>query len=230
MTDSDPDSASDGTLPTTELCDRYAALYPGAATDVMDELGLADQTLDNAIGPVAPEMSVAGVAFPVVGRPNRSVDEEENVRNILRMLGEAPADSVLVYDTNDPQFSHIGELSVEALLARGCRGAVLDGGARDVGHILDSGFPTFTRHETPADAVPRWELLDWDVPAVVGGVRVEPGDVVLGDVDGVVVVPREHAVEVLERAEALVETEDEVRAAVREGTAPLDAYERFGRF
>jgi regulator of RNase E activity RraA len=224
MTDADPEPS------TAELCDRYAALYPGAATDVLDEMGLEDQTLDNRIGPLAPEMNVAGVAFPVVGRPNRSVDDEANIRTILRMLGEAPADSVLVYDTNDRQYSHIGELSVEALQVRGCRGAVLDGGARDVSHILETGFPTFTRHETPADAVPRWELIDWDVPAVVGGVRVEPGDVVLGDVDGVVVVPREHAVEVLERAEALAETENEVRAAVRDGVAPLDAYERFGRF
>jgi regulator of RNase E activity RraA len=217
-------------IPRTELCDRYADLYPGAVTDVLDDRGYDDQTLDVAIDPVDDQMTTAGIAYPCVGRPNRGVDEEANVRNILRMLGDAPEDGVLMYETNGRGAAHIGELSVECLLARGCRGAVLDGGARDLGHILQHDFPLFTRYRTPADAVPRWELLDWDTTAVVGGVAVSPGDVVVGDVDGVCVVPEAVAEDVLRAAEDLANTEDRVREAVRDGVDPVDAYEEYGVF
>lgn len=217
-------------IPTAELCDRYAELYPGAITDVLDDRGYEDQTLDYEINPLRDEMSLAGVAYPCVGRPNRGLDEEENIRNILKMLGGAPAESVVMYETNAKDSAHIGELSVECLMANGCRGAVLDGGVRDLDYILRNDFPLFTRYRTPADAVPRWEILDWDTDAVVGGVEVSPGDVVVGDVDGVVVVPREIATDVLREAEDLADTENHVRDAVRDGVHPLDAYEEYGVF
>lgn len=213
-----------------ELCDRYASLYTGAITDVLDEEGYEDRTLAPEIGPLTDDMHTAGVAYPCRGRPNRSVDPEANIRNMLRMLGDAPPNAVVVYETNDDTAAHIGELSVECLQAGDCRGAVVDGGARDLGHILDTGFPLFTRYRTPADAVPRWELLAWDEPAVVGGVEVEPGDIVVGDVDGAVAVPREIRVDVLREAEALADREDQVRDAVREGVHPLEAYDEHGVF
>jgi regulator of RNase E activity RraA len=217
-------------LDTGEMCDRYEQIYTGALTDVLDDFGLVDQTLDPSIAPLADDMRTAGVAYPVVGRPNCGIDGEENIRNILRMFGDAPADSVLMYDTNDDRSAHIGELSVTSLKARGCRGAVVDGGARDVAYILERDFPVFARYNTPADAVPRWEILEWGVETVVGGVEVAPGDVVVGDVDGVVVIPESHREEILREAETLVDTENEVRNAVRDGALPIDAYEEYGEF
>jgi len=217
-------------IPIPQLCDRYEALYPGAIADVLDDRGLTDQTLDRGITPIRAEMSFAGAAYPCIGRPNRSVDEEENVRAILQMLGDAPEHGVVMYETNARDSAQIGELSVECLLANDCRGAVLDGGARDLDHILENDFPLFTKYCTPADAVPRWEILDWDSEAVVGGVDVTPGDIVVGDVDGVVVVPESIAVEILREAEELADTENDVRAAVRDGVHPVDAYEEHGVF
>jgi regulator of RNase E activity RraA len=146
------------------------------------------------------------------------------------MLGEAPADSVAVYQSRDDEAAHLGELSTTALAAQGCRGAVVDGGVRDVRHILDQGFPVFTRYRTPADAPPRWRLAEWDVPVRIGDVEVRPGDVVVGDVDGVVCVPRDIREEVLLAAEKTVETETEVREAVTEGMDPLAAYDEYGEF
>jgi regulator of RNase E activity RraA len=78
--------------------------------------------------------------------------------------------------------------------------------------------------------VPRWRVSDWGQPITLGGVRVNLGDVVVGDLDGVVVVPRRVAHEVLQRCERLVGTEGRVRAAVRRGVPPLQAYEKFGAF
>ena len=149
---------------------------------------------------------------------------------MAEMLTDAPEDALLLYDTNDDRFSHIGELSVTALKESGCRGIVIDGGARDVAYILDYNFPVFSKYTTPADAVPRWELLDRGVSTVVGGVDIEPGDIVVGDVDGVVVVPWAIALEVLEEAEAIASTEKDVRQAVRNGVTPVDAYEEYGKF
>lgn len=217
-------------IPDDELCDRFANLYPGAIADVLDDREYMDQTLDPAINPVQDHMTVAGVAYPCRGRPNRNVDDDENIRNILKMLRDAPDNSVVVYESNASDSSQLGELSVECLMARGCRGAVIDGGVRDLSYILDNDFPVFTKYRTPADAVPRWELLDWNTTAVVGGVEVKPGDVLVGDVDGVVVVPSDIAMDVLREAEELADTENYVRKAVRNGGDPVEAYEEYGVF
>ncbi|WP_255171306.1 RraA family protein [Natrononativus amylolyticus] len=214
----------------TELCDRYAGLYTGAVTDSLDELGYENQTLPSEINPIDDEFVTAGFAYPVRGRPDDDADYDENIRRFLEMLSDAPENSVIAYETHDDDAAHIGELSTTALQERGCRGAIVDGGARDLGYILEQGFPVFSRYRTPADAPPRWRLDEWNVSIEVGDIQITPGDVLVGDIDGVVCVPADRRVEVLERAEALVETEDDVRAAVREGVDPVTAYERYGTF
>jgi regulator of RNase E activity RraA len=147
------------------------------------------------------------------------------------MLGSVTSGSVAVYQTNDRASAHLGELSVVSLASRGCVGAVIDGGARDAEYILRGGFPVFSRYVTPQDCVPRWEVLaHGDVMIVIGGVRIAPGDWIVGDLDGIVVVPGEAVEEILAEAESKVATENEIRDAVRAGALPLDAYERFGTF
>ncbi len=96
--------------------------------------------------------------------------------------------------------------------------------------ILEEEFPVFCSHITPEDSTWRWELEATQVPVTVGRVRIEPGDWVVGDDDGVVVVPHGLAESVLVEAEEKAATESEIRAAVRAGTSPLEAYERYGTF
>ena len=107
---------------------------------------------------------------------------------------------------------------------------MIDGGCRDTRFIVEEGFPVFTRFVTPEDSTWRWEVVATQVPIEIGAVRVEPGDWVVGDEDGVVVVPRSVAAAVLESAEQMAGTENEIRQAVRAGTSPLEAFERFGTF
>jgi regulator of RNase E activity RraA len=107
---------------------------------------------------------------------------------------------------------------------------VIDGGCRDTRFVADEGFPVFARHVTPEDCTWRWQVAATQVAIEIGGVRVEPGDWVVGDEDGVVVVPAAIAGDVLAAAEAKAGTESEIRAAVREGMLPLEAFERFGTF
>jgi 4-hydroxy-4-methyl-2-oxoglutarate aldolase len=210
--------------------ERFLAVYTAALADVMDTRGLRAQTLPATLRPLAPGMRLAGPAYTVGGRSVPQVDHDRALRAVLAMLGDVPAGNVAVYATGHDVSAHLGELSVTSLQARGCAGAVLDGGCRDVDFILETGFPVFSRFVTPEDSTWRWELTTTQEPIEIGGVRVEPGDWIVADADGVVSVPAAVAEDVLAEAEAKAATESEIRTAVREGMLPLEAYERFGTF
>jgi 4-hydroxy-4-methyl-2-oxoglutarate aldolase len=210
--------------------ERFADLYTAALADALDARGLHRQTLPHSIRPLAPGTRVAGPAFTVEGGAVEIENYDEALRRVLAMLGEIPAGHVAVYGCSHDESAHLGELSVASLKARGVAGAVLDGGCRDVRFIREEGFPVFTRFVTPEDSTWRWQLRTTQLPIVIGRVQIEPGDWIVGDDDGVVVVPAGIAEEVLAEAEAKAAAENEVRAAVREGVLPLDAYERYGTF
>jgi 4-hydroxy-4-methyl-2-oxoglutarate aldolase len=210
--------------------DRFAAIYTAALADILDARGRRAQTLPPTIRPLAPGMTLAGPAFTVSGRPAAVSDYDAALRKVLGMLGEVPAGHVAVYSCAHDVSAHLGELSVTSLAARGVAGCVLDGGCRDVRFILETGFPVFSRFVTPEDSTWRWELDAMQVPITVGLVEIEPGDWVVGDDDGVVVVPSDRAEDVLAEAEEKAATESEIRRVVRDGMAPLEAYERYGTF
>ena len=214
----------------TDLTARFRTLYTGAIADVLDEMGVGVGALPRELVPLASGMRIAGPIFAIEGRSHPDMDHDASMRKILTMLSAVPSGHVAVYQPDDDASSHLGELSAEALQRAGCIGAVIDGGCRDVGHILDLGFPVFCRYVTPIDAVGRWEVLRYGHSVSIGGVHIATGDYLVADRDGAIVVPAEIAERVLEQAERVASTENEVRDAVRFGLAPLDAYERHGRF
>ena len=217
---------------TDNLPRRLARVPTAAVTDVLDDMGLQRQTLPAAIQPLVPDMRLAGYAFTARGRAHRGSPRErdQTLRRFLAMLGAVPADSVLVLATNDNVAAHFGELSAEWFRTRRVRGAVVDGGTRDAATLARIRFPTFVRYRSPQDSVPRWRVSDWGQPLVIGGVRIALGDVIVADLDGVVVVPRRVAHEVVARCEKLVTAESAVRKAVKRGMTPLAAYEKLGTF
>ena len=196
----------------------------------MDGRGVREQTLPPSIAPIGRGMRLAGEAFTVEGRPSEHDDWDAAIRKTLAMLGAVPPGHVAVYQCNHDRSAHFGELSATSLQSRGVAGCVIDGGCRDVRLIEEIGFPVFARWVTPEDSTWRWEVAATQVPVTVGTVRVEPGDWVVGDEDGVVVVPAGVAGQVLDVAERKVGTESEIRKAVADGMSPLEAYERFGTF
>jgi 4-hydroxy-4-methyl-2-oxoglutarate aldolase len=214
-----------------QLASRFGSLYTAVITDVLDRRGYLRQTLPPSFAPLRPGMRLAGPAYPILGEPHPGHEYERSVRKVLEMLGAVPPGHVAVYQTNDSSSAHLGELSVTSLKGRGVAGAVIDGGCRDIDFILKEDYPVFCRFTTPQDCVPRWELVTHgDVTVSVGGIRVAPGDWVVADSDGIVVVPAGVLAEVLEAAEAKAATESEIRVAVRDGMLPLEAYERYGTF
>ncbi len=126
-------------------------IYTGAISDVLDEMGYRHQVLPAGNQGLTIDQQVAGVAMTVEGEPTDSVDPEVIFIPILQMLGDLKPGDVIVSQPHDNLSAHLGELSCETAKFRGARGAVIDGGARDIDYILKLAFPLFCRYRTPAD-------------------------------------------------------------------------------
>jgi 4-hydroxy-4-methyl-2-oxoglutarate aldolase len=213
------------------LCERLASIpYTGAISDILDEMGLREQVLPHEIHCMRPGQTVAGRALTVLGEPAEGLTRDDYFVPFLKMLGSVEAGDVVVIQPNDCSVAHFGELSAETALSRGGAGVVVDGGVRDVEYLLRLGFPAFARYTTPRDMVGRWRLVDFNVPVTIGRTRVCAGDYVVGDRDGVAIIPRLAAEEAIGRAEEAVREENHIRTAVKEGMHPVTAYQKYGRF
>lgn len=215
---------------TEELSERYKKVYTPAIADILDERGLYHQILPAEIQAIAPGMRLAGPAQTIKGAPV-TIHKDEYLEVAVRAFLEGQPGMIAVFDTSgDRRAAHWGELVTTATRLRGCAGAVIDGGVRDVEHILQMGFPVFARFRSPADIRGRWRYVDTGIPIQIGEVLIEPGDFIVGDGNGVVVVPKELTLEVLAEAEKVVEVEDQIREELRAGANPLELYKKYGRF
>jgi regulator of RNase E activity RraA len=213
-----------------EACRRFSVIYTGAISDVLDEMGYHNQVLPSAIQGLTMEQKIAGVAMTVEGQPTDSLDPEVIFVPMLQMLGDLKCGDVIVSQPHDSLSAHLGELSAESARFRGARGAVIDGGARDIDYILKLGFPVFCRYRTPADIIGRWKLVSYGQPIQIGEVGIRRGDFIVADKDGVLVIPKQITLEVLEKSEEVANTENLVRKEILEGVHPVDAYRKYGRF
>jgi 4-hydroxy-4-methyl-2-oxoglutarate aldolase len=213
-----------------ELVERLAQTYTGVVHDVMRAMGLRDFTLPPQIRPLFPEQVLAGVAATVSGRVDTMADPHQTLLGWTGLLSKARPDTVLICQPNDATVAHMGELSAETLKLKGVRGYVADGGCRDVDFILRLGFPVWCRYFTPRDIVGYWLPDQFDQPIRIGEVTIHAGDLVLGDRDGMVILPKARAGEIIAAAEAAIGTENLVRKAILAGVDPQEAYLKYGKF
>jgi 4-hydroxy-4-methyl-2-oxoglutarate aldolase len=213
----------------TSLAERLERAYSGAVYDVLREMGLPNQVLANSIKPLNPKWKLAGPVFTLAGGI-REVTEDESMLRWCDFLSQAPAGHVIVCQPNDNVLAHMGELSAETLNFRGIRGYVVDGGCRDADFILNLGFRVFSRYLTPADIVGKWSVQTIGEPIRIGDNSVHPGDYVMGDIDGVVLIPESAVNECVDRVEEVINTENLVRKAILSGDDPNEAYLKYGRF
>jgi 4-hydroxy-4-methyl-2-oxoglutarate aldolase len=220
------------TLPQTspvELFTRYERVSTAIVNDVLRSEGLLDQTLPHEIVPLQEGMKIAGFAFTISGERNR--DGANDMPDRAAMLEAIPDGAVCVWATGgDTESAQWGEVMTMAAIRRGCRGAVIDGGVRDTDKVLPQKFPVFTRYRSSNGMMGRFRLTSWGTDIVIGGVTVRPGDLVLGDLDGVIVVPAELAETVLVAAEAILRHEDEIKKMVDDGATPGEILSRGGYF
>jgi 4-hydroxy-4-methyl-2-oxoglutarate aldolase len=215
---------------TTSLASRLARCYTGAVHDVLRMLGRETIVLPAAIKPVDPSMRVAGPAWTVGGHTDGTLTRDATLRAWCTLLSRAPPGHVIVCQPNNRDVALMGELSAQTLQARGVLGFVVDGGSRDTELVVAQGFPVFCSFLTPADIVSRWLPDRYGEPITIGAVTISTGDYILGDRDGVVVIPAALAEEVVTRTEEVVATESEMRSALVAGMDPVVAYDKYGKF
>jgi regulator of RNase E activity RraA len=209
-----------------EWPDRLAKLYTPVVADVLDKLGFRAQTMHPRIRPLWPEARCAGFALTVQTVPARETSPPCPYAGELAAVDSLQDGDVLV--VSESAWSFWGELLSTAARYRKCRGVVLDGPTRDSPAIRQMGFPVFHVGFHPADSLGRLDVADHNVPINCGGVLVHPGDLILADHDGVVVVPSAIAEQVLKLAEEKVSGENLVRQALAGGMSTAEAFKKFG--
>jgi regulator of RNase E activity RraA len=212
---------------------RYLAVDTSNVADVLDELGLHDQGLAPSFRPFpAGAGRLAGWAATIRGEMASYSQADRDPRKMEACARLTPG-SVSVWAGAGEGVCFFGELIAIGMAERGCVGALADGGVRDLAWLERMGFPVYARYRTPVQSIGRWRVVEDGLPVTLPGatsehVEVRPGDFVLADDDGAIIVPADVAVDVLEQAEALGAREVEIRAELERGLTLADALARFG--
>jgi len=215
---------------TDPVREKLASCYTGVVHDVMRADGLRNFTLPADLAPLIPDQILCGPVFTIEGNIDEAADAHETLMAWTGLLSKARSGHIWVSQPHDSTIAHMGELSTETLAKRGVLGAVVDGAIRDAGFISRLGFQVWRRFHTPRDIVGTWLPSGFDVDIVIGGVVIRPGDYLLGDMDGMVRIPKAMAADVADKAEVAMQTENKVRTAILEGVDPQKAYLKYGKF
>jgi 4-hydroxy-4-methyl-2-oxoglutarate aldolase len=217
-----------------EIRQRYLAVDTSNVADVLDTLGYLDQGLSSEFAPFPVRCDgtkLAGWAYTIRGQmapfPLGGDDDK-----MLACQGLS-AGEISVWSGDGEGICYFGELIALGMKERGCVGAVLDGGIRDVRWIGQHGFPVFAKYRTPVQSIGRWKVNAWQVPVVLRGatsnfVSVKPGDFILGDDDGAIVIPAPLVEQVLAESERLTATEAAIRTQLSEGLTLAEALAKYG--
>ena len=210
------------------VAERYKRLYTGAISDILDKNGYRHQVLPFYITPFTKADRIAGPAFTGQGYPCADIAHNDTETR-LRMLDSITPGTVSVWACGGSMdCAHWGEIMSTAARQRGCHGAVIDGGVRDVDFVNAMNYPVFARFKSSASSVGRWDIREYQVTIRIGEVVIHPGDFVFGDTDGVVIVPNAMTLDVLEAAEDVYRREGHMREDLRRGVSVKDAYEKYG--
>lgn len=206
--------------------------------DVLDKMGYPNQCIDLGIKPLRNDMKVAGPAFTYWGMREPRYDKElprPDFDNFAIFDHFYPGCVVVINAEKDDQAGHWGEMMSYGARNAGAVGAVIDGGTRDkIGILRISNWSCFARYTAPVESKKRWRPRECQVPIYMSGtltrlVRVNPGDWILGDADGVIVIPQEILPEALANVEKLSEKEELSRRDLAAGLSFREVYNKYGR-
>lgn len=211
-------------------------LFTAVVGDIMDKMGLLRQFLPPAIQPLRRDMIAIGRAMPVLeadyydevcpGAHNPVSSRPFGL--MLEALDDLQPNEVYVCTGASPRYALWGELMSVRARKCGANGVVLDGYSRDTRAVLEMGFPVFAHGCYSQDQGARGKVVDFRIPIELSGTRIEPGDIVFGDIDGVCVVPARAEEEVFRRAFEKARAEKTVRTALESGMSARDAFAQYG--
>lgn len=202
-------------------------LHTPVVGDVLDAIGYRHQFLPPAVRPIDPSMVIVGRAMPVLIADVFGAQQKPFGRLTEALDDLRPGEVYLARSARLPCAAW-GEILTATARNRGAAGAVIDGYHRDTAKVLAQGWPVFSRGSYGQDAGVRASVVDFRTPVEIDGVIITPGDLVVGDVDGVVIVPRAIEGEVLEAALEKVAGEDLARGAIENGMTSTRAFDTFG--
>lgn len=228
--------AHDGSLPIAQATQAdlelfaylESALYTAVISDSLDELGHRQQAMAEHLRPVGREVKFAGWARTIACVDTYHVSDDPYGTEIAAIDSILPGEVVVVSTGGSKRNAPWGELLSTAAVARGARGAVVDGLVRDVGRIQELGFPLFAAGMKPVDSRGRGQVIDWNVPVDCAGVLVSPRDLVFADLDGVIVVPAAIVPDVVAMATDKVSRENHSREELRNGAFLRTVFEKYG--
>jgi len=211
-------------------------LFTAVVGDVMDKLGLRRQFLSPRIQPLRDDMIVLGRAMPVLEADVHAENITDSANSLMKKsfglmleaLDDLKPNEVYVCTGSSPTYALWGELMSTRAMKLGAAGAVVDGYSRDTRGILALNFPTFSYGRYAQDQGPRGKVIDYRCPIEINGARIEPGDILFGDLDGVCVIPRRAEKDVFTAALEKSRGEKRVAKAIREGMSAVDAFNKFG--
>lgn len=210
------------------LIESFRRVATASVADAVDKICGKKGYLDSAIAPRTSERKIAGPAVTVLEGPT---EEFVPPTHALELIDAAEPGSVMVISIGGhAEVAVWGGLMTAGAVANRLEAAVLDGATRDIAEIKrDFGFPVFSRSASPGTTLGRFKTLDSMVPVQIGDVTINPGDIVVGDVDGVVVVPKEHAAEVLVMAQEIDQRELEQAKLIIESGSLKEGLAKYGR-
>jgi len=203
-------------------------LYSAVICDILDELGYRKQAMNHTIKPLVEDWVVCGRAFTVLATDIYEIPAEPYKLELEAVDSLSEGDLLVATTNGSVSCGFWGELLSTAVVGRKGVGAVIDGLTRDSRKIVKMGFPVFVRGTSSYDSKGRTEVIAYQVPIVCGEVLVNPGDLVFGDYDGVVVVPQQLEEQVITKALEKVSGENRVREELRAGVSAKEVFRRYG--
>ena len=199
--------------------------------DALRSEKLLNQTLPHEIKPLQYDHKIAGKIWTLLGSLKNDLDENETLLSWTNFLSNAEENSIIVCQPNNHSIALMGELSAETLKLKGVRGYIADGGCRDISRIKsDIKLPVYCRFNTPKDVAGRWMVEEMGTSIVIGDVKIETGDYLIADEDGVVIIPKNIIDKIVLKAKQDLNSEDKMRNAILNGIDPTDAYLKYGKF
>jgi regulator of RNase E activity RraA len=203
-------------------------LFTAVVGDVMDVMGLRKQFLPPLIKPLRNDMIVAGRAMTVLGKDLTGEEKKEPFGLMFDALDDLKRNEVYTMTGASPTYALWGGLMTTRAMKLEAAGVVLNGYHRDTLEILSLNFPTFSWGSYAQDQGVRGRVVDYRCPLKFpNGVKMEPGDIVFGDIDGVVIVPKDNENEIIDQAMEKVHGEDKVREAIESGMSAKDAFNKY---
>lgn len=207
-------------------------LYTAVVGDICDQMGLRRQFLNPQLRPLQSGLDTSVMIGRAMTVLETDVFEEPAegppFGQMLTALDDLQPNEIYVCAGASPRYALIGELMCTAMIARGAVGAVCDGFIRDAKGILKLEFPVYSLGPYAQDQRGRGQVLAYRVPVEIYNIRIQPGDIIMGDIDGVLVVPRTAEEEVFTRALAKARAEKTVQQALRGGMKAAAAFEKYG--